>query len=615
MSDTSFGRFFDEFDNEVSEPLTPEDNLVQRDLESYSEEIKKEVLIRLCYLKWFQKNLKGGWTDKNITPLLNVAPKFNEVKRPCSRTIARWWKLYKNSGFKLFSLIPKHAKKGNINTKSSSDKFFEQALNRYLVKERPSIAKVYQYYSDVIRLENETLVGEKIKALSYKGFYNRIKKLPKYDVMVARHGKYLADMEFQAIYGHHPPTRLLERVEIDHTPLDLILLDDELLIPLGRPFLTLLIDSYSRCIVGFHLGFKEPSYFSVLKALQNAIKPKYYIHEQFPDIENEWPCHGKFETLVTDNGAEFWGNSLEQSCSEIGMHIQFNQVRKPWLKPNVERIFGTINRELLIDIPGKTFSNILKREEYNSAKDAIMRFSTFNHILHQWIIDVYHQDKDARSRYIPINLWQTGSLQMPIVEPSTEDLAKLDVILGISEYRQHRRGGIYIYNLRYDSDELSDYRKNHGEKSGKTNKYLVKTNPDNLSSIYVYLDKLSQYLTVPCVDPTGYTQNLSLLKHQINLRLQRNFIDDCIDLVSLSRVRMAIHNRIEQEIKDVKKMTSNRTVRGGAAIAKHQGISSDNSRSIAIESKEVEGEIKPIAEKSSVEDDWNTLITDLKPYS
>lgn len=50
MSDTSFERFFDEFDSEVSEPLTPEDNLVQRDLESYSEEIKKEVLIRLCYV-------------------------------------------------------------------------------------------------------------------------------------------------------------------------------------------------------------------------------------------------------------------------------------------------------------------------------------------------------------------------------------------------------------------------------------------------------------------------------------------------------------------------------------------------------------------------------------
>ncbi|WP_042145938.1 MULTISPECIES: Mu transposase C-terminal domain-containing protein [unclassified Pseudoalteromonas] len=587
----------------------------ERDLASYPKKIQYEVSKRYDYIKWIESHLIGGWTKKNLMPLINTEPKHNTSTRPYWRTVARWWQSFNKSERDMLSLIPKHAKKGNCNTVSSSDKFYEQAVERYLVKERPSIAKVYQYYSDIIRLENETIVGEKIKALSYKGFYKRIKKLPKYDVMVARYGKYLADMEFQAIYGHRPPTRILERVEIDHTPLDLILLDDELLIPLGRPFLTLLIDSYSRCIVGFHLGFKEPSNYSVLKALLNAIKPKSYIREQFPCIENEWPCHGKFETLVVDNCAEFWSNSLEQSCLEIGINVQYNPVRKPWLKPMVERIFGTINRELLVDIPGKTFSNILKRAEYNSAKDAIMRFSTFNDLLHQWIIDVYHQDKDARARFIPILSWKTGYQQLPPLKASLEDLTKLDIVLGLSEYKQHRRGGIHIHNLRYDSDELSDYRKMYGEKSGETDKYLIKTNPDDLSSVYVYLNKLSQYLKVPCIDPTGYTQKLSLLEHQINLRLQRNYINNSVDLVSLARVRIAINNRIEQEIKVIKKMASKRSVRGGAALAKHQGISSDNSTSIVMEREEVKGEFNTIAEKPSVEDDWNNLISDLKPYS
>ena len=133
-----------------------------------------------------------------------------------------------------------------------------------------------------------------------------------------------------------------------------------------------------------------------MKSLLNAIKPKNYISEQFPSIEKEWCCEGKMESLVVDNGAEFWSKSLEQSCLELGIHIQYNPVRKPWLKPLVERIFRTINSKLTISIPGKTFSNILQREDYDYKKDAVMRFSIFNEILHKWIIDVYHHDQDSR---------------------------------------------------------------------------------------------------------------------------------------------------------------------------------------------------------------------------
>lgn len=117
------------------------------------------------------------------------------------------------------------------------------------------------------------------------------------------------------------------------TTLDLILLDDESLVSIGRPNLTLLIDVYSHCIVGFNLSFFQPGYESVRNALLNCISPKDYTRTKYPMIEHDWPCHGKPETLVVDNGVEFWSSSLEQSCLELGINIQYNPVRKPWLKP------------------------------------------------------------------------------------------------------------------------------------------------------------------------------------------------------------------------------------------------------------------------------------------
>ena len=619
MSNNTFGSFNDEFQPD-NQPLDDEkcsspENIAVRDLASYSDKIQKNVMRKYYFLEWMRKELVGGWTQKNLVPLLDEAAKQLKLPAPKWRTLAEWWKVYSESGCSLISLIPKTENMGNRNIKVKGEMvFFNKAKERFLVKERTTIADVYRYYSDLIRVENKTLVGEKIKALSYKGFYNRFKKLPAYDVKLARHGKYLADMEFNKIDAHYPASRVLEKVEIDHTPLDLILLDDELNVPLGRPYLTILIDQFSRSIVGFYFGFKEPSYFSVMKALLNAIRPKDYIAEEFPTIENEWYCHGKMESLVVDNGAEFWSKSLEQSCLELGIHIQYNPVRKPWLKPLVERIFQSINSQLLINIPGKTFSNIMAREEYDSKKDAIMRFSTFNEILHKWIIDVYHHESDSRKRAIPFLKWQDAASKLPPISYTAEDEQQLAVILGIKTKRKHRRGGIHLHNLRYDSDQLADYRRMYPSNID----VLTKTDPEDISSIYVYLDNEHHYLKVPCIDPVGYTQGLSLFQHQINLKLQRDFVDQHLDLDSLARVRLYIHDRIVQEADEIKNIHKRKSIKGMSRLAKHSGIANDKKISIEpdkLPSLNLENKSAP-AKKTlpNNDDDWDDFMSDLDSY-
>lgn len=619
--DISTGLFQDEMAvASSSEPIealpSSTDDFFERDLASYPDEIQTEVRRRIEYLQWIEKHLVGGWTQKNLDPLIEKAAREIDFPPPKWRALAKWWSVYSSSGKMLASLVLKLHRKGNRNLKITNESsFFDRAVERYLVPERPSIAAVYQYYIDLIRIENQHLVGEKVQALSYKGFYNRIKKLPAYEVAVARHGRYLADMEFNKIDAHQLPSRVLEKVEIDHSPLDLILLDDELNIPLGRPYLTLLIDQYSKSIVGFHLGFKEPSYYSVMKAILNAIKPKDDIAERFPGVVHDWYCQGKMESLVVDNGAEFWSKSLEQSCLEVGIHIQYNPVRKPWLKPLVERIFRTIGSKLLVTIPGKTFSNILAREEYDPRKDAVMHFSTFNELFHKWIIDVYHYESDSRRRAIPYVKWQEGVSLMPPISYEPEDLEKLSVILGIKEQRKHRRGGIHLHGLRYDSEELADYRRMYPRDMD----VLTKTNPDDISSIYVYLDHRQQYLKVPCIDPIGYTKNLSLTQHHINQRLHRDFIDSQLDLEGLARVRMYIHNRIEQEAEDINNLNRGRprrTTKGMARLAKHNGVASDVQTSCVPETlPELSMPDKGKESKQLPDsDEWDDFISDLEPY-
>ncbi|MBY6094666.1 Mu transposase C-terminal domain-containing protein [Ferrimonas balearica] len=620
-----FPSFEDEFVPELPvqevDEANDEPGLIPRDIASYPESVRRETYRRADYLLWFRKHLTGGWTQKNLEPLLADAERAIGKPAPSWRTLASWWRSYKQAGFQLQALVPKHANKGNSKSRTTSaeQRFFDKAVQRYLIPQRPSVAAAYEFYESSIRVENAKLLGDKVVPISYRAFLDRINRLPPYEVMKARHGKHKADVEFDAVGSHFPPDRVLEWVEIDHTPLDIILLDDELHIPLGRAFLTLLVDSYSKCVVGFHIGYKEPSYYSVKMALHNAMRPKEETCKRFSQLKNDWPCHGKIETLVVDNGAEFWSKSLEQACLEVVTDIQFNPVKRPWLKPLVERMYRTINQKLLIDIPGKTFSNILEKEDYDPAKDAIVRFSTFVEVFHLWVIDVYHMDADSRFNGIPYWSWQKSVERLPPLPLSDEDQKKLEIVLAQSDYRQHRRGGIHIHNLRYDCDEFAAYRKYHTVNRGRGEQpsLLVKTNPDDLSYIHVYVEQLQGYLSVPCVDPLGYTKGLTLQQHKVNCRLHREFIKEQLDLDSLAQVRMALHRRIEQEAAEINAGKRSSKVKQAAKLARQQNVSSSGMGTVVpepIEGSLVNNRAEEASPSLLTQDEWDEMISELKPY-
>ncbi|MGF1727903.1 hypothetical protein [Photobacterium nomapromontoriensis] len=306
------GRFKDEFDATYSEddeqeflalPETKRNQLqygsldtveiIERDLDSFSEEQKRIALERYKLLSLVSKDLIGGWTPKNLNPLIEKhIEKTTFTQKPSYKTLKRWHDSFNQANGSFTSLVDKHHQKGNRTTRVVGDEsYYELALERFLDAVRPSISAAYKVYCDTITVANENIVSGKIPQVSYQTFKNRIQKEQPYSVALARHGKYYADKLYNYYQSVDMPTRILERVEMDHTPLDLILLHDELLIPLGRAHLTLLVDIFSGCIIGFHLGFKHPSYVSASKAIIHATKKKDYISNLPIEFENEWLCN------------------------------------------------------------------------------------------------------------------------------------------------------------------------------------------------------------------------------------------------------------------------------------------------------------------------------------
>lgn len=520
--------------------------IIERDLDTFSDPLQQEAIHRYKIIALVDKENKGGWTQKNLDPILDKIFAADMSKRPNWRTLVRWRQSYLENGGGFVSLVSKRHAMGNRKSRVEGDEVvFEKALARFLDSKRPSIIDAYRYYCDSIELLNEGVVEGKIPKISYTAFRKRVQSLPPYPVALARHGKFTADQWFAYCSSHIPPTRILERVEIDHTPLDVILIDDDLLVPIGRPYLTLLIDVFSGCILGFHLSYKSPSYVSVAKAIVHATKPKN-LEGLSITLQNSWPCFGKIETLVVDNGAEFWSYNLEQACRESGINVQYNPVRKPWLKPIIERFFGVINKYFLSDFPGKTFSNILEREEYNPQKDAVIRFSTFVEEFHRWIVDIYHQDANSRQTRMPILRWKQSFDSLPPLKMEPEDEKRFDTYMWISTERTLTKNGFKYEELMYESVALAEYRMNYPQTKESAEK-LIKVNPDDLSSIRVYLEELNGYLTVPCDDPVGYTKGLSLHEHKVIKAYNREVIRESMNPLGLAKARMAMRDRIKNE--------------------------------------------------------------------
>lgn len=580
-----FDDLLEEFTEENRFTKLKDSETIQRDLDSFGDDIKSEAIKRYKLFSLIDRNLKSGWTQKNLEPLIDKYISYVDIPKPSWRTIINWKnKLIKYNG-ELIAFVKEHHLKGNRVKRITGDEDeFDAALERFLDAKRPSVFNTYKFYRDQIIIKNDR-DNTNIPIITYKSFNLRIKKLPPYPIALARHGKALADRWFNYCGKHKPPSRILERVEIDHTPLDIILLDDELSIPIGRPYLTLLIDVYSGCIHGFHLGFKAPSYYSVSKAILHSIKPKEYIHDVYPSIVNDWPCKGKIENLIVDNGAEFWSKNLEHACLEARINIQFNQVRKPWLKPFVERYFKVINECFLNWIPGKTFSNIMEKEDYNPQKDAVMHLSTFEEEFHRWIVDVYHQEGDSRYTRIPYDSWKHAIDVLPPNQMTNHDISRLSVIMGIKEEITLSSKGITYKYLRYDSTALSDYRKQF-QQPPKGNYKLVKIDPDDLSYIYVFLKELGdggEYLKVPCVDRTGYTKKLSLQKHEVICYFKRTYIKGKIDDVSLAKARMILHERIASEQKLLSDMGKKNKIAAKRKLAAYNDVSTTGNKSIKID--------------------------------
>ncbi|EJL6356498.1 transposase family protein [Vibrio cholerae] len=490
------------------------DEATYQDISAFPDDVATQITFRLSILRYLASKCKQI-IPKTIEPHRVALQRLYDRNIPSAISIYRWWLVFRASGSNPVSLAPKNKYKGNRDAKVPAfvDALMEQAVEGVISGRKVRIRSAYKRVRRKLRQHNLNN-GTKYKYPTYESLRKRVKNKTPFELLVAKKGERVAKREFRRMGKKILTSYVLERVEIDHTSVDIFAVHQEYRVPLGRPWLTQLVDCYSKAVIGFYLGFEPPSYVSVSLALKNAILRKDDLLSSFDSVENEWLCYGIPDLLVTDNGKEFLSKAFDKACESLLIIVHQNRVETPDNKPNVERGYGIMNTSLLDDLPGKAFSRYIQREGYDSVGEATLTLDEIKEIYLIWLVDIYHAKPNQRGTNCPNIAWKRGCQEWE-PEEFTGSKDELDFKFAIIDHKQLTKAGVTVYKgLTYSSERLAEYRGKKGN-----HKIQFKYNPECMAVIWVLDEDLNEYFTVNAID-YKYASRVSFWQHRYNIKYQ-----------------------------------------------------------------------------------------------
>ena len=416
-------------------------------------------------------------------------------------TIYRWIEKYTRQN-NTTALVPKKRGIRNGAKKLPPEKeslINEVIENYYLTVQRNSVqATVFE----IQRLSHE----RGITPPSPTAIRKRISRIPERDVLWRRGQKEKAKNKFDPTAGKFPNADYpLAVVQIDHTPADIIVVDDTYRLPLGRPWITIAMDIYSRMVVGYYLSFDAPSETSLAMCTAQMVLPKdewLTLH----NVSSDWPVWGIPNTVHVDNGSDFRSNNFQKSCETYNINLEYRPVRVPRYGGHVERLLGTILNEIH-KLPGTTFSNIKERDSYDSDKHSALTKSELEEWLVNYICRVYHQKTHSSLKISPIKKWELGilgDLQAPGIGMQPRHAEGQTLLLDFlpSFSRTVQTFGVRIDGIFYYSDVLRSWINISDEKTKQKMKFIFRRDPRDISCLWFFDPEIKHYFKIPYADQT-----------------------------------------------------------------------------------------------------------------
>ena len=265
------------------------------------------------------------------------------------------------------------------------------------------------------------------RAPSYGTVHAILSRLDPAMVTLAQDGPAAYRDRYELIHRHRAgaPDALWQA---DHTLLDVLVLDGSG--KPARPWLTTVVDDHSRAVAGYMVFLGAPSVLNTCLALRHAIWRK---------ADPAWPVCGVPDALYVDHGSDFTSSHLDQVAAALRFRVVYSAVGRPQGRGKVERLFGTLNTELLPELPGHLVGG-------RPATPPRLSLAELDRSVGAFIAGTYHARPHSEIGRAPLDAWR-GHGFLPRLPESLEELDLLLVMH--AKPRVVRRDGIHFEGLRY----------------------------------------------------------------------------------------------------------------------------------------------------------------------
>jgi len=361
--------------------------------------------------------------------------------------------------------------KGRRRLSDEMEAIIDKAMrDTYRKPERPTVSALHDRVRALCHAKG-------VVAPSWKAVRARVGQVDPRALMRDREGAKAARDHFAPAAVEYRADHALHIVQIDHTLVDVIVVDSVHRKPLQRPWLTLAIDVASRMVAGFYLSLESPSSASVALAVQHVVMPKADWLEA-RDITVAWPVFGLPDVIHIDNAREFHGKALVRGAAEHGIRLVHRPVARPHYGGHIERLIGTIMGAVHL-LPGTTSSDIASRGAYDPEKHAALTLNELERWLALEIVGRYHAEIHKGLGLPPFTAWCDAVAARPEPMRLPQDAERFLQDFLPFEERRIRRDGVHLFGIRYWADVLSAWA---GRFSGHVR---VRYDPRDLSCVFV----------------------------------------------------------------------------------------------------------------------------------
>lgn len=397
-----------------------------------------------------------------------------------------------------------------INIDESTRNIFRLSIERYfLTNKRNYLTDAYKlmikkYYSEDIYYENgeeKIRIKDESQLPSFTQFkYWYQKEYSIQQTISARHGGRRFERNHRPILG----SSTIEvkgpgsRFQIDATVADVYLVSSyNRTWIIGRPVIYLVVDVFSRMVVGVYIGLEGPSWAGAMMALANTASNKKEFCSAYgiQISESEWPCEHLPEILLADRG-EFEGYNVERLISAFNLHVENAASYRADLKGIVEKKFNVIQMKTKPFLPGYIDKDFQERGARDYRLDANLTLLEFSKIIiyqilmhnNKLYLNGYVRDEDMIKddlNSIPLELWQWGIVNRSgKLKHISESFVRLHLLPQGEAQVTHR--GIKFQGMLYGSDRA--IKEGWFTKARKNGNWKITVSHDvrNVSCIYIH---------------------------------------------------------------------------------------------------------------------------------